>query len=139
MALEKTFVLRDRLIVDRMWAFIGLHWEMLANTKKPLEVIIRQLSSKRSSQQNKRYQAILTQIAEEGDANGVKYSKEAWHEYFKREFIGVMDLPLGGTIGISTTMLDTEEFNEYMLKVEVFAAQELGLTLTEPYEPQGRP
>jgi hypothetical protein len=52
------------------------------------------------------------------------------HEQFKRQFIGVIELPNGQVIGESSAKLSTAEFSEFCGQVEAFAATELGVTFT---------
>lgn len=49
-------------------------------------------------------------------------------EQFKRMFIGVIELPNGEVIGMSSATLTTVEFSEFCTKVEAYAATELGVT-----------
>lgn len=86
------------------------------------ELVIRELKSKRSQSQNKRYWAILREIAAGLWMDGRQYSDTVWHEYFARQFIGCIDLPGGGQSSISTTTLSIAEFGDYMTQVEQFAA-----------------
>ena len=65
---------------------------------------------------------------------GKLYSAEIWHEQFKRMFIGVVELPSGEVVGMSSTELDTAQFCEFSDKVEAYAATELGVTF---YDLQG--
>lgn len=85
---------------------------------------------KRTKPQNRRYwgRGVLAQIAEQAVVNGKLYSAETWHEQFKRQFIGVIELPNGEVIGKSSTELSTAEFCEFSDKVEAYAATELGVT-----------
>lgn len=91
---------------------------------------------KRTTQQNRRYwgRGVLAQIAEQAVVNGKQYSAEVWHEQFKRQFIGVEELPDGSVIGKSSTELTTAEFAEFCQKVEAYAATELGVTFYDLYE-----
>ena len=84
---------------------------------------------KRSSPQNRRYwgKGVLAQIAQQAAPNGKLYSAEVWHEQFKRQFIGVEELPNGEVIGKSSTGLSKAEFSDFCTQVEAFAAQELGV------------
>ncbi len=83
----------------------------------------------RTTAQNKRYwgKGVLAQIAEQAAPNGKLYSAEVWHEQFKRQFIGVEELPNGSVIGKSSTELTTIEFADFCTQVEAYAAQELGV------------
>ena len=92
---------------------------------------------KRTAPQNRRYwgRGVLAQIAEQATVNGKLYSAETWHEQFKRQFIGVIELPSGEVIGKSSKDLSTAEFSEFCQKVEAYAATDLGVTFYE-LEPQ---
>ena len=103
---------------------------MLANfmigPKDDYEIILRTTVYKRSDQQNRRYWAILNELAEQLAIRGDKFSSETWHEYFKGRFIGQEEikLPNGKNIvrPISSTTLDKAAFAEYMTQVEAWAA-----------------
>lgn len=88
---------------------------------------------KRTAPQNRRYwgRGVLAQIAEQATVNGKLYSAETWHEMFKRQFIGVIELPSGEVIGKSSKDLSTAEFSEFCQQVEAYAATELGVTFYE--------
>lgn len=84
----------------------------------------------RTKAQNRRYWGggVLAQIAAQAAPHGKLYAAEVWHEQFKRMFIGVIELPNGQVIGMSSTTLTTVEFSEFCTKVEAYAATELGVT-----------
>jgi hypothetical protein len=85
---------------------------------------------KRTSAQNRRYwgPGVLSQVAAQAVVNGRLFSSETWHEQFKRQFIGVIELPNGEVVGKSSTDLSTSEFSEFCDKVEAYAATDLGVT-----------
>jgi len=85
---------------------------------------------KRTSKQNRRYwgNGVLAQIAEQATVGWRLFTAEVWHEQFKRDFIGVIELPNGQVVGMSSTELSTAEFSEFCTKVEAYAATELGVT-----------
>jgi hypothetical protein len=93
-------------------------------THGDIELILRPYKSKRSLDQNARYWAILREIAAVVWVDGKQFSDEAWHEHFKRTFIGCDDLPGGGTVGISTTTLTVAEFADYMTRIEQWCAEQ---------------
>lgn len=95
---------------------------LMVETGNGYELVLRPLKSKRSVDQNKRYWKMLLELADVAWVGDRQYSKDAWHEYFKREFIGIEELPGGGQIGISTTKLTVEEFGNYMTQIEAWAA-----------------
>lgn len=84
---------------------------------------------KRTNPQNRRYwgKGVLAQIAEQAVVGGRLFPAQVWHEQFKRQFIGVIELPNGDVVGMSSTDLKTDEFSEFCTKVEAFAASELGV------------
>lgn len=88
---------------------------------------------KRSQAQNRRYwgQGVLAQIAAQAVVGGKLYSAESWHEQFKRQFIGVEELPSGEVIGKSSTGLSKAEFCDFCTQVEAYAATELGVRFVD--------
>jgi hypothetical protein len=70
---------------------------------------------------------VLAQVAEQAVVGGRLFPAEIWHEQFKRQFIGVIELPNGQVIGKSSADLTTVEFAEFCTQVEAYAAQELGV------------
>lgn len=88
---------------------------------------------KRTAKQNKRYwgRGVLAQISEQAVVHGRRYSAENWHEQFKRQFIGVEELPSGQVVGKSSTELTTSEFADFCDQVEAFAAAQLGVTFVD--------
>jgi hypothetical protein len=87
----------------------------------------------RSKGQNSRYwgDGVLAQVAQQACANGRMYSAEVWHEYFKRMFIGVYELPDGSLAGKSSTELTTRQFATFCTQVEAYAISELGVIFYE--------
>ncbi len=85
---------------------------------------------KRTTAQNRRYwgRGVLSQIAEQAVVGGRQFSTEVWHEQFKRQFIGVEELPDGSVRGKSSAKLTTAQFGEFCAQVEAYAASELGVT-----------
>lgn len=128
-ALSRSFVLRTDDNAQSLWGFLRANWKALAAQGKPLQIVVSQYKATRSQSQNKRYWAILNQIAADAYVGGKQFSAESWAEFFKRKFIGIEELPGGSQQGISTTTLDIGEFGEYMTKIEVYAAQELGIEI----------
>lgn len=127
--MQRLFVLRDDPHAQALYAFLRANWKPLAEQGRPLAILVTEHKAKRNSQQNKLLWALLNQIAEEAWLGGKQYGPEAWHEYFKRKFIGCVDLPDGSMNGISTTTLDVHGFADYITKIQHYAASELGLEL----------
>lgn len=127
--MNSLFVLREAHHLAALVAFLTTNWQGFAREGKFLAVTVSLFKSKRSLEQNRRYfgPALLGAIAEQAWCDGRRYDKESWHELFKRQFIGVVDLPGGGVRSMSSTDLNVEEFSAFMQQVEVYAAQELGV------------
>lgn len=126
----RTIVLRDDASANSLWSTLRANWRAMAASGKPIAVELREHKAKRSGEQNKRYWALLAEIADNAWLEGRQYSKEAWHAYFAAQFIGSEEMPGGGMTAISTTTLNTEEFAAYSTRIEVYAAQELGIEFT---------
>lgn len=87
----------------------------------------------RTLEQNARYwsNGVLAQIARRATVNGQRFSAEAWHEMFKRMFIGLDELPDGTVVGKSSKKLGKKAFSDFCAQVEAYAATELGVTFYE--------
>ena len=111
---------------------LSLLSNFLIRPEDDYELVLRKRVYKRSTEQNRRYWAILGEISEgipvNDDRRGaVYYAPKAWHLYFRQKYIGCEDtkMPNGKTVTepISTTTLDVGEFAEYMTQIEAWAAQ----------------
>lgn len=125
--MNRTFVLRSDVYTQAVIAFIQSNAPAMAAKGTPLAVTVTEAKSKRSGDQNKRYWALLQEIATNGWVEGKQFSADAWHEHMKRTFIGCEEVPKGGTVGISTTTLSVGEFTDYMEKVQAYAAEYLAV------------
>lgn len=125
--MQRLFVLTDELAASQLWQFLKNNWRDMAEAGKPIAVLLTEHKKKRNDEQNKRYWAVLNEIAIKAWLSGKQYSSEAWHEYYKRKFIGCEDCPDGSMVSISSTKLNTAEFADYMTLVEHDAIQNLGI------------
>lgn len=102
----------------------------------------------RSDQQHKYYWAVVLQDVAEGVVvGGQRYTKDAWHEYGKREFlprktkkvkVAGRRRPVVSTVIQSTTGLTVRQMGQYLEKWMAFAAEH-GVTVSEPLPPHLRP
>lgn len=136
--MKKDVFLREQRNLDHLLTFVAQNWEAMAKAGAPMHLEITEAKAKRSTLANRYYWAVLGQIAEDAWIEGRQFNADTWHEYTKRRFIGSVDLPGGGTMAESTAKLNVSEFAQYVQKVEVFAATELGVTFTDRSEPIGR-
>ena len=111
------------VIKERLYPFLG-RWLQADKT-----LVLTAGLKKRTKQQNRRYwgRGVLAQIAEQATVGGRLFPAEIWHEQFKRQFIGVEELPNGEVIGKSSAGLTTAEFCEFCDEVEAWAATDLGV------------
>lgn len=77
---------------------------------------------RRSNESNARYWLLLHRAAEKLRPEGVQYSAETFHLYYKLKFLGGDDVTLPSkkviVIPKSSAELDKGEFHEYVFKVE---------------------
>lgn len=121
--MTQSFILYSDAYRDRAIEYLA---RLSLTLRVPWEVVVRPYRKARSTEQNKRYWALVRDIAHQVRPGGKVFSEEAWHEEFKRRFIGQeeVSLPSGKSMlrGISTTTLDVAEFGEYMTAIEAWAA-----------------
>lgn len=83
--------------------------------------------ARRSTPANARYWVLLHAISEGVPVQGKHHSSEVWHTYFKSKFLGCEEvtLPNGKTMQFphSSAELDTAEFADFMMKVELWAGE----------------
>ena len=125
----RVFVLSTDHNARSLWLFLQNNWRAMADDGKPLSVTVQEHKEKRSSDQNRRYWALLNEIAAGAWIGGRRYGADAWHEFFKAKMIGLEEIPDGRSVGISTTTLSVAEFAEYMTKVEAYAVDEFGIEI----------
>lgn len=93
--------------------------------EKPNRCPVCKRLKKRSNPSNARYWLLLHLIADGVKPLGQQYSPESFHTLFKLRFLGAdeIKMPNGKTINVpkSSAELDTEEFSDYMMKVELWA------------------
>lgn len=92
--------------------------------------------SKRTLKQNDRMWAILTQISLQCVWHGVRYTPEDWKEFFCHSLhreARWMPAEDGGAIpiGIRTSKMEKQEFNDLMALMEAFAARQ-GIEIEDP-------
>ena len=103
----------------------------MAQQGKPLAVTVAEAKSKRSSEQNSRLHALLSEVAAHAWIEGRQFDMETWKEYFRQKFIGTEEimLPDGRRIerGISTTTLDVGAFSQFMDQITEYAQDHLAV------------
>ena len=125
----RTFVLRDEIASRQLHAFLRANWLACAQQGKPLAVTVSEHKARRSGDQNRLYWAFLRELSGSAWVGGRQFADEAWHEFFKRKFIGLAELPDGALAGISTTALSVAEFGDYVERIRQYATEELGIEI----------
>lgn len=125
----RTFILREPEHAHALIAYLKANAGHQAASGKPLAVTVAEHKQKRSTEQNARYWAMLTEIAENVQIDGKWFDRDVWHEWAKDRFAPKVDGPTG-LLSVSTTQMNTEQFNQYMTRIESYAAQELGVEFT---------
>lgn len=119
------FIIRDSVRRDNCLSYIrSINFEA-----KPIQVDIKPYRKNRSSAQNRTMWAWLHVLSEH-----TGYDAEELHELFKARFLGVEAREVMGQqvfITKSTAKLTTQQFAEYMNKIEAVAA-EMGVRLPIP-------
>lgn len=123
----RTFILRDPEHAKAMVAYVKEHAGPQAAAKRPLVCTITEYKQTRSTEQNARYWAIVSEIAEGVQMGGKWYDRDVWHEYLKQKFAPQSEAPDGTLIPMSTARMNTEQFAKYMTQIESYATQELGV------------
>lgn len=127
----RPFVLDSESAAESLWAILK-GWRNALQNNEPISVEVRPYKSKRSLEANKFYWACVNKISQEATfEGGRKYPPESLHEFFKREFIGCIDLPGGGVIGMSSTNLNETEFAIFTTQVQAWAAINHQITFEE--------
>lgn len=126
----KLFTLRQERDAKALWECLKA-WAKTAEEGRPFVVEVRFDKEKRSRGQNALYWARLADISDQFQPDKKRFTRDALHEFFRRQFLPVEELPDGTTMASSTTHLDSTQFSEYLLQVEAYAAQEMGVRFIE--------
>ena len=125
------------------------HAKMLLGLDKRVRIDVSEAEEDRSVQQNAYYWGpCLAEISEQAVVCGQRWTVDAWHELFKRQFIGyeVKKVKVAGRKKVtvirrlkSSTDLSVKQFSDYLDKVQAFAAADLGVRFSVPdwYEHAG--
>jgi hypothetical protein len=85
---------------------------------------------------------ILREISEQAAIEGQRYAAEAWHELFKRQFLGyeVKKVRVAGKKRQtvirklrSTTDLSVKKFSKYLEQIQAFATGDLGVAFSSDW------
>jgi hypothetical protein len=142
--MHTAIVVADQQAARAVYETVAGAWKAAADRGRPLLVTIEP-AGKRSAMQNRRYWAMLGEIAESAyvGKKRVRHGSEVWHEFFKGRFIGFDETPVPyqdkrghwrsrvERRPISSTTLTVEQFAEYITRIEAYAATELGVEIAQ--------
>lgn len=122
---ERIFRCRDNAKARDVMVML---WNVAKLWTEPFEVVIRPLKAKRSADQNRRYWALLREVAATVWVSGKQFSDETWHHHFAMTFIGVNEvtMPDGKQVNspISTTTLNVEDMGRYMDEISNWCTEQ---------------
>ena len=100
------------------------------NEGKPFRMLLATHRPRRSSNQNRYLHGIVYRLL--SDVTG--HTPEEMHEFCKAEFNPVKIIVAGEerVVGGSTRNLDTVQFQEYIGRIQVWAAEHLGCVIPDP-------
>lgn len=124
--MSQTFILRDPEIARRMVDFIRATAGPANAAGRPLVVEIAEYSAKRSNEQNRLLWALLSEIAEQVELDGKRFSKEAWYVHYLDMYAPKQEGPRG-LVPIGTSQMNKQQMQEFTTKIEVNAVQELNV------------
>lgn len=130
-------VLRDPVAAHKALEAAWRRAKPLLMAGSPVALYCEQAEDDRSLKQNAFYWGpTLRAISEQARIEGALYTAEAWHELFKRQFLGyrIRKVVVAGSKRKkvirqlrSTRDLSVKKFSEYLEKVMAFATTEMGV------------
>ncbi len=97
------------------------------------EVVIRLHQKKANYEQQKRHFARMGWLAENLWVDGKLFSKDTWHEHWKRQILGYSELPNGEKIGLPSPNT-AKEYAAFDNAIDQHLAEEYGVWVPEPGE-----
>jgi len=122
------FIVTQKSGIDAVYRY-------LVESDVTLQVIIKPYKPDRSKQQNALLHAWFTEISKQYHlTHGCLYSPKVWKEYFKQTLLGEESIqgPRGLMVRtIRTRDLKVDEMSEFMERIMIHCADELGIVLRE--------
>ena len=104
----------------------------LLSLKGKVEIVVKKFKKERSLQQNKYYWSVVVPLI----SSELGYTREEMHEVLKSLFLKDHINFKGENLVIirSTTDLKTDEFENYLSEIRIWASKELSIYVPEPNE-----
>lgn len=122
----KQFILRAPEHAQALIAFLKANAGPQAASGRPLSVEVAEYDSKRSHDQNRLLWAVLTEISEQVEVDGKRFSKEAWYAHYLDLFAPKQEGPKG-LVPVGSSQMKRLECAEFTTKIQANAAQEFGV------------
>ena len=117
---------KGKLLLDQPQKYLI---QISALNGKKVELILRKKRNPRSLRQNAFYWGVVIEIL----SNHFGYEPEEMHNALKFQFLRFRSDKSPDLVSVkSTTRLSTEEFNNYVNRVVIWAAQEHGIFIPDP-------
>lgn len=131
--MAKSFVMAHQRVKDAALSFIR---DLPTNGK--FEVVIRTPKSKRSLAQNRLLHMWIACIRDGyHEGGGELHSADVWKEHLCKMFLVTQSHDIGGAVvetRKSTANLGIKEMTDFLEKIDMYAASELGILLPSPQD-----
>ncbi|KWH17627.1 recombination protein NinB [Burkholderia multivorans] len=121
-----TYVLRNKEIAQRMVDYVKAVAGPAAATNRPIVVTVEEYQAKRSSEQNRLLWSLLTEISEQVEVGGKRFSKEAWYAHYLDMYAPKQEGPRG-LVPIGSSQMTKPQFAEFVERVQAHSVTELGV------------
>ncbi|MBN8173521.1 hypothetical protein GY166_30630 [Burkholderia multivorans] len=122
--MSKVFVLRAPEHGHALVSYIKSLAGPMAASGRPLMVTVEEYGAKRSSEQNRLLWALLTEIAEQVELEGKRFTKEAWYAHYLDLYAPKQEGPRG-LVPVGSSQMTKEQFANFVTRIECHAVQEL--------------
>lgn len=139
-----TITLREPSDWRQLVEYVREHAGPMAARGTPMQLlVVKKMSKRRDALNRLMWKGVLEQIAAQAVSNGRRYSAETWHDEMKRRHLP--DVCAKGVekwryeddrrvLNMSTGDLDDDEFHDYLLAVQAYAADRYLVTFTDREE-----
>ncbi|KGC03430.1 MULTISPECIES: recombination protein NinB [Burkholderia cepacia complex] len=121
-----TYILRNKEIAQRMVDYVKAVAGPAAAMNRPIVVTVEEYQAKRSSEQNRLLWSLLTEISEQVEVGGKRFSKEAWYAHYLDMYAPKQEGPRG-LVPIGSSQMTKPQFAEFVERVQAHSVTELGV------------
>ena len=134
MTVSGSFILTNERAVHNAETFIDNNWRAMSEKGEPLVVQILTKEQQRTLWQNNKLHGLCETISKQYFFNGRTSSPEVWKYLLKCKFLKMIEMEdiRTGEVKfepISTAKLGVKAFDKFLLEIEAYATQELGVNI----------